>query len=84
MKEPTPFLMLSMMSSHEKAALVGDVGEKRASHVGRCGQQMGRLGREPLSWSLIGMLDSGTGQTCWYTRSLAGRDTSHWTGRLSP
>ena len=52
-KEPTPFLMLGMMSSHRKAALVGDVGEKRAGHVGRCGQQMGRLRREPLSWSLI-------------------------------
>ena len=72
------------MSSHRKAALVGDVGEKRASHVGRCGQQMGRLGREPLSWSLMRMLDSGTGQAGCYTWSLAGREMSHWTGHFSP
>ena len=65
------------MSSHRKAALVGDVGEKRAGHVGRCGRQMGRLRPEPLSWSLIGMLDSGTGQAGWDTRSLAGREMSH-------
>ena len=61
-KAPMPLMKLDMRTSHGNAALVGDVGEKRAGHVGRCGRQMGRLRREPLSWSLIGMLDSGTGQ----------------------
>ena len=26
----------------------------------------------------------GSGQAGWYTRSLAGREMSHWTGHLSP